>query len=128
MLHGGIAAQRDIDDVAGGGADRTAQIVRKRIDSRDGGEPQLFRAAGGACRVVDAADEIGAPSHLWILDGETREPDAAVEIDQECGDVRRAKIDRQSECARLRTGTANDFRAPDEHRDRAARRAQLRSQ
>ena len=67
VLHGGVAADRDVDDVARLLRRRRGQVVGQRIDRVDGGRAQLLGGASAPDRVVDAADQIGAPGDLRVL-------------------------------------------------------------
>ena len=97
MVHGGVAANRHIDDVGGGRADRKAQIMGERVD-RCARRLAQFRGAGGPLDgMIHPADDVGAPRHLRVLDAEAGDARAALQIDQETGDIGGAEVDGKTE-------------------------------
>jgi hypothetical protein len=93
MVHGGVTANRDIDDFGGGSANRGAQVMGERVD-RGRGRLAQFRGVGGPLdRIIHTADDIGTPGYLRVLDAEAGEARAALQVDQESGDIGSAEVD-----------------------------------
>ena len=79
------------------GADGKAQVVRERVDRGRWPPGAVPRRRRTLDRVVHAADDVGAPGHLRILDAEAGDARAAFEIDQEAGDIGGAEVDGEAE-------------------------------
>ncbi len=102
MVHGRVAAHGHIEDIGRPRSHRATEVVRERVDGGDRGGAQLLGRAAVADGVIDAADHVGAPGDLRVLDAEARDAGAGRQIDEEAGDIGGAEIDGQTE--RRRTG------------------------
>ena len=99
MVHGGIAANRHVGDVGRAGADGKTKVMGERVDRGRRRLAQFRGALRPLDRVVHAADDIGAPGYLRVLDTEADQARAACQIDQETGDIGGAEIDGEAERA-----------------------------
>ena len=128
MVHRGVAADGNIDDLGRRGIDGAAEVVRQRIERGDGGLAQFARGIGSADGVVHAADDVGAPGHLRVLDAEAGQALPARQIDQEAGDIGGAEIDRQPERAAAGRGDIDRLALAHAHPQRPFVVAQHRRQ
>src|SRR5450759_2136509 len=69
----------------------------ERVDRGSGRLAQFRGASGPLDGMIHPADNVGAPHHLWILDAETGDARAALQIDQETGDIGGAEVDGKAE-------------------------------
>ena len=80
----------------------TAQIVGDRVDGGAGGLAQFGGLGRALDRMIHAADDVGAPGHLRVLDAEAGDALAAFQVDQEPGDIGGAEIDGQAQACGAR--------------------------
>ena len=95
-----------------------AEIVRQRVDGGHRAFAQLARGLRAADGVIHAADDIGAPEDLRVLDAEAGQALPARQIEQEAGDVGGAEIDRQAQRAAAGRGEIDRFRPAQAHAQR----------
>ena len=118
MMHRRVAADGDIDNFLRRRADGMAEIVRQRVDGGHRAFAQLMRGLRAADGVIHAADDIGAPEDLRVLDAEAGQALPARQIEQEAGDVGGAEIDRQAQRAAAGRGEVDRFRPAQAHAQR----------
>ncbi len=128
VMHGGVAADRHIDDVGGGGADGQAQVMGECVDRRAGGLAQFRGVRRPLDGVIHAADDVGAPGHLRVLDAEAGDARAALQVDQEAGDIGGAEVDGKAERAAARRRKPDQFALADMRAQRPVAAAQRSGQ